>query len=630
MILIHKSVPFKVDNVIRDVGGRYLIVQGTLVNEKINMINIYAPNNDDPKFFENVFLLISSFSGNALIAGDFNCTLDPKLDRSTGVDSSHIHSRKKLLQYMKDLNLCDPWRRSNSDKLEFSYYSSRFKSYSRIDYFLISSSMFSSVIDCNYNSMLLSDHCPISLVYRARGVVRGTPRWRLHPRWLSDSNFLQFLGAQIELFFTTNTDETSAFVRWEAFKAYIRGMIISYTSSKTNKLKLKMNELDHKIRQLERETILDSSTKIKQELTVLKAQYEELSTLKAENSLIRLKQNYYDQGEKPGRLLAWPIKKLNADRAITAIQTQSGAITTDPQEINDTFSLYYKVLYTSESLENLGKQSEFFNSLHIPSIPDNFRGQLDRKLDISEIADAIINMKGGKAAGPDGLPVDIYKLFKDQLTEPLLAMYEEAFQQGRLPDSLRSALITLILKPDKSPTNCASYRPISLLNTDAKIIAKVMARRLEPVLPTVINLDQNGFVKNRQAFHNVRRVLNLKHAREGASDTAILSLDAEKAFDRVEWSYLFEVVSRFGLGNYFQKWIETLYSDPMAEVSSNYLISSPFKLSRGTRQGCPLSPMLFVLAMEPFAIAVRSHPSISGIKVSDTEHRIIMYADDTL
>lgn len=259
MILIHKSFPFNVDNVICDKGGRYLIVQGTLINEKINMINIYAPNEDNPKFFENLFFLISSLLGKIVIAGDFNCTMDPKMDRSTGVDSSHIQSRKILLQYIKGLNLCDPWKRLNPSKLEFSCYSPRFNTFSRIDYFLISNSMFSSVIECNYNSILLSDHAPNSLVYKAPRVVKGTLRWRFHPRWLSDSNFLQFLEAQIDLFFLTNTNETSATVRWEAFKAYIRGMIISYTSSKTNKLKLKMNELDHKIRQLEKESFLDDS-----------------------------------------------------------------------------------------------------------------------------------------------------------------------------------------------------------------------------------------------------------------------------------------------------------------------------------------------------------------------------------
>lgn len=149
-----------------------------------------------------------------------------------------------------------------------------------------------------------------------------------------------------------------------------------------------------------------------------------------------------------------------------------------------------------------------------------------------------------------------------------------------------------------------------------------MARRLELVLQTVINSDQNAFVKNHQAFHNIRQVLNFIDAREGTHDTTILSLDAEKAFDRVEWSYLFNLLSRFGFGIYFRKWIETLYTNPVTEVSANYLISSPFKLTRGTRQGCPLSPILFVLAMEPFAIAVRSHPSIPGIKVSDSDLRI--------
>ncbi len=282
-----------------------------------------------------------------------------------------MQSRKKLLQYVNDLSLCDHWRRLNPDKLEFSCYSLRFNSCSRIDYFLIPNSMFSTVVDCNYNSILISDHSPTSLVCKTLGLVKPTHRWRFHPRWLSDSNFLLFLEVQIETFFITNTDETSAIVRWEAFKAYIRGMIISYTSSKTNKLKLKMKELDHKIRQLEREAFLDDSTKIKQELMSLKAQYEELSTSKAENSLIRLKQSYYDQGEISGRLLAWRIKKLDANRAVTAIQTRSGTISTDPQEINDVFTSYYKTLYTSESSGTLGTQTEFLDGICIPSIDED-------------------------------------------------------------------------------------------------------------------------------------------------------------------------------------------------------------------------------------------------------------------
>lgn len=90
-------------------------------------------------------------------------------------------------------------------------------------------------------------------------------------------------------------------------------------------------------------------------------------------------------------------------------------------------------------------------------------------------------MRGGKAAGPDGFPIDIYKEFKEKLIAPLLDMYVKAFQQGYLPTSLKSGLITLIPKSGKSLVECGSYRPISLLNAEAKIIAKVLAIRLEVV-----------------------------------------------------------------------------------------------------------------------------------------------------
>ena len=630
MVLIHKSVPFQVNNVVVDTAGRYLVVQGTLLREDINLVNIYAPNDDNPSFFENLFLLIASLSGKVLMAGDFNCTLDPRLDRSSGLVTSHSQSRKKIQQFIKDLNLCDPWRTQNPNQREYSCYSSSFKTYSRIDYFLISTSLLPSVASCVYDSIVLSDHAPTSLYYNASQLTKGSSSWRLHPKWLQDSDFIKFVGEHIDIYFAINTHQTSAAIRWEAFKAYIRGQMISFTSSKFNKFKQKMHELDSKISRLERVSSIDNSVETKQELFALKAEYEELSTLKAENSLIRLKQTFYDQGEKPGKVLAWQIKKLNSERAINAIRNEQGVITTDPLEINNTFVSFYKTLYQSEYPINSGNRNSFLDRLDIPCIPEDTKLELDKDLNLENISIAILNMKGGKASGPDGLPIDIYKLFKEKLIAPLLDMYAESFERGYLPPSLRSALITLILKPGKPPTECGSHRPISLLNSDAKIIAKALAMRLESALPSMIHTDQNGFVKNRQGFHNVRRVLNIVHLWEGAPDTAILSLDAEKAFDRVEWPFLLEMLRRFGFGDYFRRWVEILFVDSSAVVFTNNLISQPFKLSRGTRQGSPISPLLFVIAMEPLAIAIRSHPSICGIKTGDLEHHIALYADDTI
>lgn len=153
--------------------------------------------------------------------------------------------------------------------------------------------------------------------------------------------------------------------------------------------------------------------------------------------------------------------------------------------------------------------------------------------------------------------------------------------------------------------------------------------RLERALPTIIHIDQNSFVQNHQGFHNVRRVLNIIHECEDSPDAATISVDAEKAFDRIEWPYLLGVLKRFGFGDIFCRWIEILL-DSSAMVSTNNFISSPFELFCGTRQGSPISPLLYAMAMEPLAIAMRSHPSIHSIKTGDLEHNTVMYADDII
>jgi len=129
----------------------------------------------------------------------------------------------------------------------------------------------------------------------------------------------------------------------------------------------------------------------------------------------------------------------------------------------------------------------------------------------------------------------------------------------------------------------------------------------------------------------MRRLLHFMWSSRNNTDPAMaFSLDAEKAFDRVEWGFLFQTLKRFGFGPLFTKWVNLLYTEPVASVLCNGVVSSRFELHRGTKQGCPLSPLIFALVLEPLAIAIRNNPNIKGIIAGQQEHKILLYADDIL
>lgn len=152
---------------------------------------------------------------------------------------------------MKELNLIDIWREENPDDLKFSCYSGTHKSYSRIDFFLISAELRHKIKECTYDAILISDHAPNSLVYQDSKLVKDARIWRCKQKWLTDPGCVSFLDEQIGFYFETNTTETSASTRWEAFKAYIRGQIISITSSKARSTFKKAKNLETKITEME-------------------------------------------------------------------------------------------------------------------------------------------------------------------------------------------------------------------------------------------------------------------------------------------------------------------------------------------------------------------------------------------
>lgn len=210
-------------------------------------------------------------------------------------------------------------------------------------------------------------------------------------------------------------------------------------------------------------------------------------------------------------------------------------------------------------------------------------------------------------------------------------MLNHSFDKHKLPQSLYDANISLILKKGKEETDPSSYQPISLLNSDLKIFAKILANRLNNCIGEIIHPDQSGFIPGRFSFFNVRRLMNILYTRfESKASVAILALDAEKVFDQIEWDYILAVIREFDMGDAFASWVKLLYLHPSASVLNNFNKSSQFQLHRGTRQGCPLSPLLFAIAIELLALAIKNNPLISPLNLGQINHHISLYTDDII
>lgn len=240
---------------------------------------------------------------------------------------------------------------------------------------------------------------------------------------------------------------------------------------------------------------------------------------------------------------------------------------------------------------------------------------------------ALKDMPSGKARGPDGFPKLYYTSFPNQLSAHFLAAFNVIPQTT---DTLR-AHIAMIPKEGKDPSVCPSYRPISLLNLDLKIFTKILAMRVLPSISDIVHLDQVGFTPIRGMRDKTSRVLSLIHyACASSSPTLLVSTDTEKAFDRISWDFISQNLRHVGLGPKMRRWTNSLYSTPTAAVKTNEAISQDFTLSNGTQQGCPLSPLTFILTLEPLLINIRNNQHIRGLMVNSTTRKIATYTNDLL
>uniref|UniRef100_A0A8C6XJK4 Reverse transcriptase domain-containing protein n=1 Tax=Naja naja TaxID=35670 RepID=A0A8C6XJK4_NAJNA len=340
------------------------------------------------------------------------------------------------------------------------------------------------------------------------------------------------------------------------------------------------------------------------------------------------KQNYFEDANKPRRWLTYKLRKERESRRISHL-IDEGHVCYGSEEKKRIIQDYYGKLYYQDNIQE-EKIKQYLQNAKLPQIPKDIEIMLEGNITMMELTETLKKQNTGKVPGPDGLPVEFYKTFQEVLNLQLLEVMNEIMSKKRIPKTWSEAYITLILKEDTDPQQVKNYRPISLLNSDYKIFASILAERLKRYLNNFIHADQNGFLPKRQIKHNMRIILDTLEYYEvhPEKQMALMFLDAQKAFDNVSWHFMLLQLAQMGFGKKFIQAIETIYHKQTAKVMINGELTESIDIRKGTRQGCPLSPLLFVLTLEVLNRNIREDKEIKGMKIKKEEYKLQAFADD--
>ncbi|CAM2106798.1 unnamed protein product [Caretta caretta] len=614
------------------VPGHVLHLRVHMEGLVVNLVNIYAPqiSSRRPQFYQQVSDFLGTLDSHEclVLGGDFNTTLEER-DRSGAEPSPDAAN---ILQRIVDHHcLVDVWRDHHPDDTStftFVRVEAHRSHHSRLDRIYLSRFHLSQAHSSAVRPAPFSNHHLVTVTVSLRAERPGPAYWHFNNSLLEDESFVM----SFREFWLAWREQWRAFpsVRrwWDLGKVRAKLFCRDYTRGTSQRRNAAIEQLEREVLEMERRLAADPEDPSL--CGACREKREELRALedhRARGAFVRSRIRLLREMDRGSRFFYALEKTRGAKKHVTCLLAEDGTPLTDPEEMCGRARDFYTSLFSPDPTDPDACEVLWEE---LPTVSVGDRDRLELPLTLAEFSEALRRMPTNKSLGMDGLTVEFYRAFWDILGPDLVTVWAESLQSGVLPLSCRRAVLALL--PKKGDLrDLRNWRPVSLLSTDYKIVAKAISLRLGSVMADVVHPEQTYTVPGRSIFDNlflVRDLLELGR-RDGLS-FALLSLDQEKAFDRVDHGYLLSTLQAFGFGPQFVSFLRVLYASAECLVRLDWTLTEPVSFGRGVRQGCLLSGQLYTLAIEPFLCLLRRR--MTGLVLREPELRLVLsvYADDVL